>query len=323
MKKLRYVSAQPANNYYRWQVEVMLNNFISMGVNPNDIDIICWKIDGIIPEDWKKLASTYPARFFFYNDIRKTKHYISSIRPNILKQHFKAHPYLQEDVIFYHDCDILFTRNPKEWITEEMLQDDNWYGSDVRWYISHNYIISKGEDVLEQMCSIMDIDKQLVKDNELNCIGAQYLMKGITADYWDWVETKCEILFKDITELNQDKIQLDRHTMSEGEARKQYHPLQIWCSDMWAVLWKAWLMGKTTITHPNFNFSWSTSSEKDYHEMNIMHNAGVTDSNSGLFYKAKYMNELPYNNTPEPRKNTANWHYWDWIQKTAKKSCLT
>ena len=132
MKKLRYVSAQPANNYYRWQVEVMLNNFISMGVNPNDIDIVCWKINGIIPEDWKKLASAYPARFFFYDDTRENRHYISSIRPNILKQHFQQHPYLQDDAIFYHDCDIIFTKPPKDWITEEMLQDDNWYGSDVR-----------------------------------------------------------------------------------------------------------------------------------------------------------------------------------------------
>ena len=43
MKKLRYVCAQPANNYYAWQIEVMLNNFISMGVNPNDIDIYVGK----------------------------------------------------------------------------------------------------------------------------------------------------------------------------------------------------------------------------------------------------------------------------------------
>ena len=312
MKKLRYVSAQPANNYYRWQVEVMINNFMSMGVNPNDIDIVCWKVNGIIPEDWKKLASTYPARFFFYDDTRENKHYISSIRPNILKQHFQQHPYLQDNAIFYHDCDIIFTNPPKDWITSEMLQDDNWYGSDVRWYISHGYITGKGDDVLEQMCSIMEIDKQLVKDNELNCIGAQYLMKGIDYDYWNWVEEKCDKMFKEITELNNQK----------KAENPQYHELQIWCSDMWAVLWKGWLMGKNTITHPNFDFSWSTSSEADYHKMNIMHNAGVTDNNSGLFYKAKYMNELPYNNSPEPRKNVANWFYWDWVQKTAEKSCL-
>jgi hypothetical protein len=312
MKKLRYVCAQPANNYYTWQVEVMINNFISMGVNPNHIDIVCWKINGIIPEDWKKLASTYPARFFFYDDTRENKHYISSIRPNILKQHFQQHPYLQDDVIFYHDCDIIFTKSPKDWITPEMLQDNNWYGSDVRWYISYDYITSKGEDVLEQMCSIMDIDKQLVKDNELNCIGAQYLMKDLSYEYWNWVEIKCDKMFKEITELNNRKKQ----------ENPQYHELQIWCSDMWAVLWKGWLMNKNTITHPNFDFSWSTSSESEYYKMNIMHNAGVTNDNSGLFYKAKYINELPYNNSVEPKKGTANWFYWGWIQKTAEKSCL-
>jgi len=312
MKKLRYVCAQPANNYYAWQIEVMLNNFISMGVNPNDIDIVCWKIDGNIPEDWEKLASAYPARFFFYDDTRENNHYISSIRPNILKQHFQQHPYLQDDAIFYHDCDIIFTKPPKEWITDEMLQDDNWYGSDVRWYISHDYIISKGEDVLEQMCSIMEIDKQVIKDNELNCIGAQYLMKDLSYEYWNWVEVKCDKMFKEITELNNRK-------KSENP---QYHELQIWCSDMWAVLWKGWLMGKNTITHPNFEFSWSTSSEADYHKMNIMHNAGVTNDSSGLFYKAQYIYQLPYNQSPEPSKHTANWYYWDWVQKTAKKSCL-
>lgn len=323
MRKLRYVCAQPATSYYRWQVEVMINNFMALGVNPNDMDIVCWKVNGIIPEDWSKLANAYPARFFFYDDTRENKHYISSIRPNILKQHFQEHSYLKNDAIFYHDCDILFTKNPSDWITFEMVQDDNWYGSDVRWYIGHDYIISKGGDVLDAMCSIMEIPKELVKENELNCIGAQYLMKGLDYDYWDWVEVKSDRMFKEITELNNHKIALDRaHTHAPGTPpRIPYHEIQIWCSDMWAVLWKGWLMGKKTITHPNFNFSWATSSEKDFFDMNIMHNAGVTNNTSGLFYKANYMNELPFN-SPEPNKGTASWHYWDWIQRTKEKSCL-
>jgi len=37
---IRYVSAQPATLYYAWQVEVMLNNFMEMGVNPNQVDIV-------------------------------------------------------------------------------------------------------------------------------------------------------------------------------------------------------------------------------------------------------------------------------------------
>jgi hypothetical protein len=309
--KMRYVCAQPASNYYSWQVEVMLNNFMEMGINPNDIDVVCWKVNGVIPEDWSKLAQTYPARFFFYDDTRINKNYISSIRPNILKQHFQEHPYLKDDAIFYHDCDILFTKNPSDWITFEMVQDNNWYGSDTRWYISHDYIIGKGEDVLQEMCNIMEIPKELVKENEHNCIGAQYLMKHIDTHYWDWVEQKCDRLFKEITDLNTKKKQ----------ENPSYHELQIWCSDMWAVLWKGWLMGFKTITHPNFDFSWGTSSETEYHKLNIMHNAGVTNDSSGLFYKSKYMNTLPFD-SEEPRKDTASWHYWDWVQKTKEKSCL-
>ena len=137
---LRFVCAQPAIKYYSWQLETMLNNFMEMGINLNQVDIVCWKENGIIPEEYSKLANGYPARFFFYDDTRETKHYISSIRPNILKQHFIAYPELENEAIFYHDCDIVFTK-PINW--EQFLQDNKWYGSDCRWYIGHDYIISK------------------------------------------------------------------------------------------------------------------------------------------------------------------------------------
>ena len=307
---VRYVSAQPANLYYAWQVEVMLNNFMEMGVNPNHIDIVCWKENGIIPDYWSKLAEGYPARFFFYDDLRETKHYISSIRPNILKQHFKKYPELEWETIFYHDCDIMFTKPVSEWITDEMITDNKWYGSDTRWYIGHDYILSKGEDVLNRMCEIVDIDKELVKSNELNAIGAQYFMKGINSHFWERVERDSEQLFKQISYLNIHKTSLD----------PTHHPLQIWCADMWAVLWNGWKMGYETICHPNFDFSWGTSFLDDYNKMNIMHNAGVTTSADGLFFKGEWINRLPYNTAPEPKKDTASWYYWNEIQKVGSKS---
>ncbi|NBU82866.1 MAG: hypothetical protein EBS55_14600, partial [Flavobacteriaceae bacterium] len=275
-KNLRFVSAQPAIPYYTWQVEVMLNNFIEMGINLNNVDIVCWKENGVIPAAWSKLANNYAARFFFYDDLRTTKHYISSIRPNILKQHWEKHPELKDETIFYHDCDIIFTKPISEWITEEMINDDKWYGSDTRWYIGHNYIKSKGEDVLNLMCDIVGIDKKLVEKNELNSIGAQYIMKGISQYFWDRVEKECEILFKDVSELNNKKKQLD----------PSHHELQIWCADMWAVLWNGWKMGYETICHDNLGFSWGTSNKNDFDKFNIMHNAGVTGKDKKLFYKA-------------------------------------
>jgi len=312
MKNLRFVSAQPAIPYYTWQVEVMLNNFLEMGVNLNNVDVVCWKEDGTIPEAWSKLANNYAARFFFYDDTRVTKHYISSIRPNILKQHWEQHPYLKDETIFYHDCDIIFTKPISEWITEEMINDNKWYGSDTRWYISHNYIKSKGEDVLDLMCDIVGIDKKLVEANELNSIGAQYIMKGISYYFWDRVEKECEILFKDVSQLNGKKKQ----------SEPTHHELQIWCADMWAVLWNGWKMGYETICDDRLQFSWGTSLKDEYEKFNIMHNAGITDSKSGKFYKAEYMNTLPYLAELDIKEDTASWYYWQWVKKTGEKSVL-
>jgi hypothetical protein len=306
---IRFVCAQPASTYYAWQVEVMINNFIEKGINPNHIDVVCWKQNGVVPEEWLKLASGYPARFFFYDDERETKHYISSIRPNILKQHFKANEELEKDTIFYHDCDIVFTNRID---FDRYLNDDKCYGSDTRWYISHDYIIGKGEDVLDKMCEIVSIPKHIVKANELNAIGAQYLMKGINWRFWEEVETDCERLFKEITELNNIK----------KRENPSYHELQIWCADMWAVLWGLWKLGKETVCDPDLEFSWGTSTEGDWDRLKIFHNAGVVSGNDGLFYKANYINRLPYCDELEIKGGTASKKYYDLVKEVGKKSVL-
>lgn len=309
MKNIRFICAQPTSLFYAWQVEVLINNFMDMGINPNNIDIVSWKMNDIIPTEWVKLTQNYPVRFFFYDDTRTMKHYISSIRPNILKQHFILHPELENEAIFYHDCDIVFTK-PIDW--KQFLDDDKWYGSDTRWYIAHSYILSKGQDIIDKMCEIIGIEESIIKDNELNSIGAQYLMKGINAEFWANVERDCEILYKDISALNNTKKAKDN----------QYHELQIWCADMWAVLWNAWKLGKETICHPDLEFAWGTSSESDYNRLNILHNAGVVSSADGLFYKAEFMNRLPYNLNLNIKEGTASKKYYEIIQQVEKKSVL-
>lgn len=312
MKNLRFVCAQPAILYYAWQVEVMLHNFRDMGVNLNNVDVVC-KIDNSqVPVEWSKLASSYPARFFFYNDTRVTRHYISSVRPNILKQHWAARPELADEVVFYHDCDIMLTQPPSNWITAEMINNNIWYGSDTRWYIAHSYIKGKGLDVLEAMCRIIDIDPDIVEANELNAIGAQYLMKNLTSDYWQQVEQDSENLFRDITALNNEKKAAD----------PSYHELQIWCSDMWSVLWNAWKRGWQTECHANYNFSWATSSQEEFASCNIFHNAGITSNQQRQFYKADYMNSLPYNLSLDIAEHTATRQYYDHVQRVGHSSVL-
>ena len=55
------------------------------------------------------------------------------------------------------------------------------------------------------MCEIVDIDKETVKKNELNSIGAQYIMKNLDWTFWSNVEKESEVLFKEITKINNRK----------------------------------------------------------------------------------------------------------------------
>jgi hypothetical protein len=305
-----FLSAQPAIKYYSWQVEVMINNFIENNINPSDIHIVCYVINNNIPLEWDKLKSFYKeVNFHFYNDTRKTKYYISSIRPNIIKQHFKKYPELSKEDIFYYDCDIIFTK-PIDW--GKFTQDNIIYGSDTKSYIGYKYIKSKGIDILNKMLEIGNIDENIVMSNENNTIGAQYLLKNIDYGFWENVEYISEQLYSEITKMNKIK----------KEDNPNYHEIQIWCSDMWAVLWEIWKRGYETNIHHDFGFSWGTSTLQDYERYNIFHNAGVTTSKNGLFYKAEYMGKLPYNLNLDIKEDTASKKYYEAIQKTEKISCL-
>lgn len=310
MKRLRYICVQPAIDYYTWQVEVMINNFIKNGINPNYIDIVCSIQNDHIPDNWVKLASTYKfVRFFFYNDTRTNPVYISSIRPHILKKHFTQHPYLKDEAIFYHDCDMIFTQTVN-WDT--FLNDDVWYLSDTRFYIGAEYIKNKKFGIYESMCDIIGIHHTIPEENELNSGGAQYIMKNIDAEYWDKVERDSETLY-----------QYFLNHLKEHPETPEYHPIQMWTADMWAVLWNAWYFGHTTKVVPEMEFAWPTQGLDMWEKCTIFHNAGVVDDTQNLFFKGKYQINLPYNIKLEDYDGKlGSIKYVQEILETSKKSCL-
>lgn len=75
--------------------------------------------------------------FFYICRYQNKKVYPSSIRPHIIAKHFKTYPFLEKEVLFYHDSDIIFRTLPN-W--EELINDDIWYCSDTRSYLDSNYI---------------------------------------------------------------------------------------------------------------------------------------------------------------------------------------
>ena len=93
---MRYLSAQPANIYYSWQVDTMIFSFLKNGINQEQIDIV-FADRPIYNNACYYLVLKYPkVNFYFYSDTRLNIKYISSVRPHILKKHFYKYPHLYQ-----------------------------------------------------------------------------------------------------------------------------------------------------------------------------------------------------------------------------------
>ena len=304
---MKFISAQPAIDYYSWQVEVYLHNFLSINVLPQDIHVL-GAYDDAVPDSWRMLEEAFPAvRFFFYKDTRTEKGYIPSIQPHILKKHFAANKYLEDEAIFYHDCDFIFTR-PFDFTP--FLADDNWYFSDTVAYIGAEYIKSKGEDVFIKMCALAGIDPAVVEKNQAHSGGAQKLIKNVTHDYWHQVEIDANNIFLGIGDLKNKRRNGDPYGV------------QIWCASMWAELWNGWKRGHNVVVPPEFDFAWATCPSSRWETVNFFHNAGVPGGEKTMFHKGSYRTELPYDRGLEIDKGRCSYYYYNWIKKVENKTCL-
>jgi hypothetical protein len=170
------------------------------------------------------------------------------------------------------------------------------------------YVKSKGLNIFEEMCNIVGIDPLLVEKEEENSGGAQYIMKNVTPEFWDKVERDSEAL----TEYFNKKVVEYHHIPN-------YHPIQSWTADMWAVLWNGWLFGNEIKTVPEMDFCWPTDDIKRWNKMQIFHNAGVVNNMQGLFQKAMFRLGYPINlNLDDFDKNKCSYNYVLEIKETLK-----
>ena len=190
-----------------------------------------------------------------------------------------------------------------------MLDGNAWHLSNTNSYINYDYIISKGNDIYNEMCDIIGIDPVIPKLMNSNSGGAQYIVKNTTFEFWDKVES--------------DSVKLYKHfSVKELEWNKGYYPIQKWTAGMWSILWNAWLFGHETIVNKKLDFTWATNSIQEISEVFIMHNAGVIDGTGDLFFKGNYVGKLPYNENLNINEKTASYFYWQEICETAKNSVL-
>lgn len=315
-----FICAQPSTLYYAWQIDAMLLSFEKFGeVDLTRCHIVCAVQNNHIHPHFQKVYEKWKQKgvfFQFYEDERKVPKYISSIRPHILKKHWERHEWMKDEYIFYHDCDIALTR-PLDFSDKF---NDECHLSDTASYIGHNYIKEKGHDLDKKMCEIAKIPLSLIENRESEAGGAQYMIRpGLDPEYWQYVYDTCEQMF--------EQISADIRDIKKTEP--DWHELQIWCADMWAVLWGLWKKGWKTPTVKDWDFSWGISVKGEWDRLPIFHNAGVTGAMHGemiennnwdqYFYKAIWQKELPIASWT-PDKKWASHEYYKLVCQSTEET---
>ena len=111
---MKYICAQPATQYFGWQIDILVSSLISTGVFQKDIHVINSSSVGV-DEYFNKLKTKYPYVLFeFYEDTRKYKNYIPSIKQHLLYKHYSKHTYLENETILLLDADVAFIRQNRK-----------------------------------------------------------------------------------------------------------------------------------------------------------------------------------------------------------------
>jgi hypothetical protein len=307
---MKWITSQPANLYYAWQVEVYINNFIQNGVDPKDIHVI-FVYEFQIPNYILEIRNKYKdVGFYFYPDTRPDISYIPSIYFNGVKQHFKEFPELEDEVVMFHDSDTILL---KPWSSNHLLNGDVWYFSNTNAYINYDYIISKGEDIYEGMLDIVGLDSSIPKLNNNHSGGAQHLIKYTNWEFWDKVERDSMKLYRFFCEKEPSYI----------KKHESDYPIQKWTAGMWSLLWNGWKWNNIIRISDEMNFCWATDNIKSSKGKQFLHNAGVSSDRQDLFFKGEWINSIPYNKNLQINENYCSYEYYRWVREVEKLSPLT
>lgn len=303
MDNILFVTAQPDVPYFHWQVKLYTHNFIEKGVNPNNIHVIFSTLGNNKLSQGAEDLKNIGINIHSYKDERVNKRYIPSIKPFLVYKWLEQYPE-NGKCFFLHDADIIFRELPD---FKKMLSDDICYLSDTIGYIGYDYIMdccrryesqhptSEKGQLLKEMADTIGISVNLIKENQKNSGGGQYIIKNTDHKLWE------KIYLDSFTLYNNMLLYQKKFPINSGQ-------IQFWTAEMWSVLWNIWLSGFKTKVVDELGFSWATDNIEKYEKYPILHMAGVTDNlKKTKFYKGDFINVDPI------KKLIENPTYFDYV----------
>lgn len=305
-ENLVFVSAQPDLPYFHWQVEVYIHNFIEKGILPDNIHVIFAMVNGKKKPSYESLKlKELGVNVHHYLDERKQKHYIPNIKPFLVYKWLTEYPQYGKS-FFLHDADIIFRELPD---FNDLMSDDISYLSDTIGYIGYRYIMdcceryekkypdSEKGQLIKEMADVVGIDVEIIKNNQENSGGGQYIIKNTDSKLWEKIYNDCTPLYDQMVSYQK------RYPINPGE-------IQFWTAEMWSLLWNLWKHNVKTKITKKLDFSWATDTINTYDTKPILHMAGVTqDLKTTKFYKGDFITENPI------KKLEEDPNFFDYVEK--------
>lgn len=298
MRELKIITCQPNDLYFNWQLRVQLTNMRKYDLTGRYTALIRVHTNRSVGGDfntaWKRLEKDFPeVNFVYYQDDEKLQslilrfNYIPLLRPWLLAKYFQDHPELKNAAILYQDSDVIFTKKPD---FSRLLDDDICYLSDTKSYIAASYFDSKIKDVLPEKVEDykrVDILDDLLKEFGINRAlgtimesgsgGAQYLLKNITSEFWQDVLKGCIL------------TRINLHSVNKRFFENEDKGFQVWCADMWSILFNLWRRAITTKCPTEMDFCWATDPIEKWDRVQFYHDAGAhtreVEAGHQLFHK--------------------------------------
>lgn len=277
---LKFLSAQPDQPYFLWQLKVQIANFARYGIEQDMIILLA--IEGEPSAEAQHLADRTSAQVHFIPDERIDKSYVPSVQFYLYAKYFESHQIGSPYMLI--DSDIILTEPLR---VEHLLADDVVYMSDTQSYLGHDYVASKGAEQMQAMAAMVGLSVDDLKLRDAGAGGAQTILKGLEDPaFWRKVEADSTMLYKYLG-------------LREAAWKGDGYPIQRWTSGMWSFLWNLWARNVTTAIAPEMEFCWGSDPVEK--RKAILHLAGVVHSMRDThFFKGDYFTRDPFETVTLP-----------------------
>lgn len=307
-ERMKFLITLPDTPYYLWQMLVQITNFRNVGYEQDATYLIDY-FNGAPSALLKKIIEYrgFKCKFVLIPDSDRPVEYHpygATMKPYLVKRFMEQYPNQQNDVFFYTDPDVVFTRRMD---LDKYLYGDTWYLSDTRSYLDSDYIKSKGNQLFIELCRIAGVSPRLVERNDVNTGGAQWIIKDGNPEMWKRIMDKSFELW-------------DYMRKTEGFYHPKGHeyPIQTWVGEMLATIWIPWSEGIQTRVSKDLAFGWGNHNIKSWDKFGILHNAGVAKENGRDFCKVTHQNS-PFRKNIQVAEDSIGVKYLELIHQTERE----